>query len=181
MFELWIELLAYGEVSIKQNPILCPGPMVLRVLAEELKLLQRAASQRLPQEQKQPVDALIIIGHNGLHAIGLPAMPAVSKCRVQPLGWGPVVHATVTIQHKVIDLLELGEEIVAYPVPALAAATLDIALDGRQPVGQEVVQGVDSCGLGCGPRIRRRDLGFVGGLWDLRGVAAGPGRMRVEG
>ncbi|ONK76245.1 uncharacterized protein A4U43_C03F25550 [Asparagus officinalis] len=64
--------------------------MVLRVLAEELKLLQRAASERLPQEQKQPVDALVVIGHNGLHAVGLPARFAIVAYPVPALAAGGI-------------------------------------------------------------------------------------------
>lgn len=58
--------------------------MLIGVRTEKLELIKRAQTQRLPKQQEQPVDALLLSGDHRTHAVLLAAAVAVGYDGVLP-------------------------------------------------------------------------------------------------
>ncbi|KAI3441313.1 uncharacterized protein J3R85_002589 [Psidium guajava] len=151
-----VELLAQPEIRVVQDPVLGSGPVVPRVLAEVLELLQRATAQHLPQQQEQPVDLVLGRDHRSRRVL-LPARLAPRQHRDRPLLRSPIVHRPLVLGDEGPDLQELLPQVVLDLEHPLAPPALHLSRDALYSVREEVAHAVHGGPPRRRPRERRGD------------------------
>lgn len=127
--------------------------MILSMLAEILQLIERTAAQQLTQEQKQPIDLLLLIRNHRLRAILLITELARGQHGIHPHTGRPVVHATLILSNEPPHFVKLVPQVIPHLVLLLTFLALHLPGDGRYLLGQQVVQVVHRGTVSRGPGV----------------------------
>lgn len=160
-----VNLTAQPQIGQKQNPILGPGPMIPRMLTEILQLLKRAAPQRLPQKQKQPINLLLLLTNHRAHATLGFAQLTLHQNRTHPHFRRPLPHPFHVFRHEIRHFMEPLLQIVLHTVSAVAFLALHVSTDEEDLLGMEVPERVHHAAPVAGPGVRWRDGGGFSRWW----------------
>lgn len=138
----WAQLFAQFNISTIQNTIFGTSSMILGVFAEISQLLKSAATQHLPQQQKQPINRSFLLSHHRFHTVLLSTVFASWQLWVQPNCGCPVMHGALMLRNKARNFAEILLQIKSHLEFPLASLALNFPCDCKDLILQEVAEGV---------------------------------------